>query len=133
MRGTTNKFWECWSRQPMWKEMGIAYLPSPQKTGHNLTVMSKNCFGLNGDSVRCPFYWGGELGCAHFVWQRGMVHITLNLHMGCRLQHSQNLLVAPSHLVQLTRVRLSGNFKTFINRSILKNFAIIFLKKKKIY
>ena len=29
MRGSTNKFWECWSRQPMWNEMGITYLPSP--------------------------------------------------------------------------------------------------------
>ena len=49
MRGSTNKFWECWSRQPMWNETGKgkAYLPSPQKTGHlNLTVMSKSCFSI---------------------------------------------------------------------------------------
>ena len=43
--GATNKFWECWSRQPLWNKMGITYLSSPQKTGHlNLTVMSKSCF-----------------------------------------------------------------------------------------
>ena len=68
------------------------------------------------------FLGGGEIGYSHF-FSHGLSTSAFPKFIG-----------SPSHLVQLTRVRLSGNFKTFINRSILKNFDIIFLKKNiKIY